>query len=170
MSLLVLASNGMCPPACLMKSMSLTSLGTAPRCFMSPTTACCATAVNKATIGKSSTPRSRVSTTPRLYASPMAGGIWYTELPAMPCFVGESKEVTLTIAPNPASTFLTVAVSEPLHNAELTVYDLQGKVCYSSRMQGDRCLITTNDFLSGIYFVKVVGDNASIVRKITIQH
>ncbi len=106
----------------------------------------------------------------RLYASPMAGGIWYTELPAMPCFVGESKEVTLTIAPNPASTFLTVAVSEPLHNAELTVYDLQGKVCYSSKMQGDRCLITTNDFLSGIYFVKVVGDNASIVRKVTIQH
>lgn len=105
-----------------------------------------------------------------LYASPMAGGIWYTELPTMPCFVSESNEVTLMVAPNPASTFITVSVSEPLRNVELIVYDLQGKVCYSCKMQGDRYEISTCDFLTGIYFVKVVGDNASIVRKVAIQH
>ena len=105
-----------------------------------------------------------------LYASPMAGGIWYTELPTMPYFVGESNEITLMVAPNPASTFITVSVSEPLRNAELTIYDLQGKVCYSCKMQGDRYEISTCDFLTGIYFVKVVGDNASIVRKVAIQH
>ncbi|MBO7470159.1 MAG: T9SS type A sorting domain-containing protein [Bacteroidales bacterium] len=105
-----------------------------------------------------------------LYASPMAGGIWYTELPTMPCFVSESNEVTLMVAPNPASTFITVSVSEPLRNVELTIYDLQGKVCYNCKMQGDRYEISTYDFMTGIYFVKVVGDNVSIVRKVAIQH
>ncbi len=106
----------------------------------------------------------------RIYASPMAGGIWFAELPTMPDFVGESDEVMLTVAPNPASTFVTVTVSEPLRNAELTVYDIQGKLCYNCKMQGDRYEISTSDFLTGIYFVKIVGDNASCIRKLTIQH
>lgn len=106
----------------------------------------------------------------RIYASPMAGGIWFAELPTMPDFVGESDEVTLTVAPNPASTFVTITVSEPLRNAELTVYDIQGKLCYNCRMQGDRYEISTSDFLTGIYFVKVVGDKVSCIRKLTIQH
>jgi len=105
-----------------------------------------------------------------LYASPMAGGIWYTDLPPMPDFVAESEEATLTVAPNPASTFITVSVSESLHNATLTVYDLHGKVCYSGKMQGSSTKIPTNDFPSGIYFVKVAGDKANVVRKVAIQH
>ena len=104
-----------------------------------------------------------------LYASPMAGGIWLIELPQIPVAVAEFNEKALTVAPNPASTFVVVSVSEPLHNAELTVYDLQGKVCYHSRMQGDRHEISTYGFPAGIYFVKVTGDNASIVRKFIIQ-
>ena len=106
----------------------------------------------------------------RLYASPMAGGIWYTELPPMPDFIAESHEITLTVTPNPASVFITVSASEPLRHAELTVYDLQGKVCYNCKMQSDRHEISTCDFPTGIYFVKVAGDNASIVRKVAIQH
>ena len=102
----------------------------------------------------------------RLYASPMAGGIWFCELPSTPEFIGESKEVTLKIAPNPASTTVTVSVSKPLHNAELTVYDLQGKIYYRCKMSGDRHEISTRDFPTGIYFVKIVGDNASVVRKL----
>ena len=105
----------------------------------------------------------------RIYASPMAGGIWYCELPTMPDCVGESNENALTISPNPASTTVTVSVSQPLRNAELTVYDLQGKVCYHCKMQGDRHEISIYDFPAGIYFVKIVGDNASTVRKLQIQ-
>ena len=106
----------------------------------------------------------------RLYASPMAGGIWYTDLPLGPTSVAAFNEIAITIAPNPASTFVAVSVSEPLRNAELTVYDLQGRVCYSSQMQGDRHVISINNFSPGIYFVKVAGDNASAVRKVVIQH
>ena len=105
-----------------------------------------------------------------LYASPMAGGIWYTDLPPMPDFVAEVNEATLSVAPNPATTFITVSASEPLRNAELTVYDLQGKVCYSSKMQGSSIEIPTNDLPAGICFVKVAGDKANVVRKIAIQH
>lgn len=105
-----------------------------------------------------------------LYASPMAGGIWYIELPPIPDAVAEFDEKALTIAPNPASTFVAISVGESLRNAELTVYDLQGKVCYSCKMQGDRHEISTCDFPAGIYFVKVAGDNANIVRKVVIRH
>ena len=106
----------------------------------------------------------------RLYASPMAGGIWYTELPPMPDFIAESNEVTFTVAPNPASAFITVSSSEPLHHAELTLYNLQGKVCYSSIMQSNQHEIPVHGISAGIYLVKVVSDNAITVRKITIQH
>ena len=104
-----------------------------------------------------------------LYASPMAGGIWYIELPPIPDAVAEFNEKALTVTPNPASTFVAISVGESLCNAELTVYDIQGKVCYSCKMQGDRHEISTCDFPAGIYFVKVAGDNANIVRKVVIQ-
>ena len=106
----------------------------------------------------------------RLYASPMAGGIWYTELPPIPDHVAESNEATLSIAPNPATTHITITVSETLNNAELTLYDLHGKACYSSKMQGNSHEIPTYGFPSGIYFVKVEGNKAVTVRKVAIQH
>ena len=105
-----------------------------------------------------------------LYASPMAGGIWYTDLPPMPDHVAESNGATLTIAPNPATTFITVSVSESLRNAELTVYDLQGKVCYSSKIQGFNHEIPTHAFPAGIYIVKVTGDKVFAVRKVAVRH
>ena len=105
-----------------------------------------------------------------LYASPMAGGIWYTELPPMPDFVAESNEIALTVAPNPASAFITVSVSEPLRNAELTIYDVQGKVYYSGKMQGERHEIPTDGFQAGIYFVKITTNNTVAVQKVVIQH
>ena len=104
-----------------------------------------------------------------LYASPMAGGIWYTELPPMPDFVAESNEIALTVAPNPASAFITVSVSEPLRNAELTIYDVQGKSCYNCKTQGDRHDIPTYGFTPGIYFVKITTNNADAVQKVAIQ-
>jgi len=105
-----------------------------------------------------------------IYASPMAAGIWYTELPAMPDFVEESNTIALTIVPNPATTHITISLSEPLRNAELSIYDLQGKVCYSCKMLGNRHEISTHDLPTGIYFVKVAGDKASIVQKVAILH
>jgi hypothetical protein len=106
----------------------------------------------------------------RLYASPMAGGIWYTELPPMPDHVVESNEATLSIAPNPATTHISITVSEALNNAELTMYDIHGKACYSSKMQGSRHEIPTYGFPSGIYFLKVAESKAIAVTKVAIRH
>lgn len=105
-----------------------------------------------------------------IYASPMAGGIWYTELPAMPDHVTESSEVTITIASNPVSAYIIVSASEALHDAELTIYDLQGKVCYNGTFQGNRHEISTYGFTAGIYVVKVASDKTFAVRKVVIQH
>lgn len=106
----------------------------------------------------------------RLYVSPMAGGIWYTELPAMPDDVAESNEVALSIAPNPATTSITITVNEALDDAELTMYDLQGRACYNSKMCGSRHEIPVYDLPSGIYFVKVAGSQGVAVKKVAIGH
>ena len=106
----------------------------------------------------------------RIYASPMAGGIWYAELPAAPDFVAEDTEVSLTVTPNPASALITITANEVLNNAQLTLYDLQGKVCYSGTMQGKSHDIPTYGLSAGIYVVKVTGDKAVAVRKVAIQH
>ena len=105
----------------------------------------------------------------RLYASPMAGGIWYTELPAMPDYVVESNDVTISIVPNPATASITITASEALNNAELTMYDLQGRACYNSIMHGTRHEITTYGLPSGIYIVKVTGSHAIVVKKVAIR-
>ena len=105
----------------------------------------------------------------RLYASPMAGGIWYTELPAMPDYVAESNDVTISIVPNPATTSITITASEALNNAELTIYDLHGRACYNSIMHGTRHEITTYGLPSGIYIVKVTGSHAIVVKKVAIR-
>jgi len=106
----------------------------------------------------------------RVYASPMASGIWYTELPPMPDHVAESNEATLSIAPNPATTHITITVSEALSHAELTLYDLHGKACYSSKMHGVQHEIPTFDLPSGIYFLKVAGSHAVTVKKVAVRH
>ena len=100
----------------------------------------------------------------------MAGGIWYSELPPMPDYIDESNIATLTVAPNPASAFITITASEPLQNAVLTVFDLQGKVCSSSIMQGNKHEIPTYVFPAGIYFVKVAAGDVVSVQKVAIQH
>ena len=105
----------------------------------------------------------------RIYASPMAGGIWYTDLPPMPDFVAESNGVTLMVTPNPASSFIAITSSEPLRHAELSIFDLQGKVCYSSIMQGNKHEVPVQGFPAGIYHVKVTSDNAFLVQKIAVQ-
>ena len=106
----------------------------------------------------------------RLYASPRAGGIWYTELPTMPDDVSESNEVALSIAPNPATASITITVNEALDDAGLTLYDLQGRVCYNSKMHGCRHEIPAYDLPSGIYFVKVAGSHGIAVKKVAIRH
>lgn len=106
----------------------------------------------------------------RLYASPMAGGIWYTELPAMPDDVAESYVVMLSIAPNPATTSITITASETLNDAELTMYDLQGRACYGGMMLGSRHEIPVYGLPSGIYFVKVAGSHGIAVKKVAIRH
>ena len=106
----------------------------------------------------------------RLYASPMAGGIWYTDLPPMPDLVVEFNETTVSVAPNPATTHITVTVSEALDHAELTIYDLHGKTCYNSKIHGNRHEIPVHGFPPGIYFVKVAGSNGTTVKKVAIRH
>ena len=106
----------------------------------------------------------------RVYASPMAGGIWYTELPPMPDHVAESNEATLSITPNPATTHITITVSEALSNAELTLYDLHGKACYSSKMHCAQHEIPTYGLPSGIYFLEVAGSHAVTVKKVAVRH
>ena len=106
----------------------------------------------------------------RLYVSPMASGIWYTDLPSMPDLIAESNEAVLSIAPNPATTYITVTASEALDNAELTMYDLHGRACYSNKLHGNQHEIPTYGFPSGIYFVKVESSETVTVMKVAIRH
>lgn len=106
----------------------------------------------------------------RIYASPMAGGIWYADLPPMPDHVAESDEATISVTPNPTTTHITITVSEALNHAELTMYDLHGKTCYSGKMHGSRHEIPTYGLPSGIYFVKLAGCNGATIKKVAIQH
>ena len=106
----------------------------------------------------------------RIYASPMAGGVWYSELPTAPDGISEDSEPVLSIAPNPTADVINLTIDESLQNAEVYLYDIQGRKCITTPVERGTCQLSTQEIPSGIYFVKLVGGDTIAIQKVVVQH
>ena len=73
---------------------------------------------------------------------------------------------SLSLYPNPASTFFFVGVTS---KAMVTVYDATGSLQFSTPVSGTNNRIQTSSLNAGIYFVKVEGEGISYSEKLVIR-
>lgn len=80
-----------------------------------------------------------------------------------------SNELSLEIAPNPASDKIAVKANG-ITNAELTIVDVLGNVVYNETITQSKN-IDVSEFNNGIYFVRIREEGAKpISRKIIVRH
>ena len=78
----------------------------------------------------------------------------------------ENSRLKIEIYPNPASTDVTVHVSEP---ATLTVIDLQGRTVIPPTPIDSTLIIQHSSLLTGTYFVRIVTEGGVTVKKLILQ-
>ncbi len=77
---------------------------------------------------------------------------------------------TLSIYPNPATRELTVKSPE-LNGATVELINLLGKTVYKSVIKDSKSLINVEDYLPGVYILKISRDTQTqILKKVIITH
>ena len=78
---------------------------------------------------------------------------------------------SITVYPNPSSTTIIIGLSHTtaIKNTFLTIYNLKGQELITSQITGPKTQIDISNLLSGVYFVKVVGEKGLQVGKFVKQ-
>lgn len=81
-----------------------------------------------------------------------------------------AKENKLEVYPNPFQNEFIVELSSPFNSGELNVFDIHGRIVYSSNINQEVVRIDANNFEVGIYVLSVANDNGEVtVQKIVKQ-
>jgi len=75
----------------------------------------------------------------------------------------------LSIYPNPASDNVTISLNAAMQNAQVEIYNVFGQKVYSAVLVTKQETINTNQFSSGIYFVKVSNREKTFTKKLIIE-
>ncbi len=76
----------------------------------------------------------------------------------------------LVIYPNPASDLITISFPISINDASIIIYDQLGKVQLSKRFFGKKEIqLDISSVKSGIYFMKITGNNTASIKKIIIN-
>ena len=78
-------------------------------------------------------------------------------------------EGNLSIYPNPASSVVTIRVSEMLADAAVAIVDLNGRTVKSLALQGNSATFDVSQLAKGAYFVRLTGEQATTVRKLIVK-
>lgn len=70
----------------------------------------------------------------------------------------ENKTSNYTVFPNPAQNAITIS-SSTAENAEITIYDLNGKAVINTSINGNQKDIDVNQISKGFYLMKIVGSD-----------
>ncbi|HSN50604.1 MAG TPA: T9SS type A sorting domain-containing protein, partial [Bacteroidales bacterium] len=81
--------------------------------------------------------------------------------------INETTKATVTVGPNPATDFVNVTSTNTIK--EVQVYNLLGQIVYNQKVNNTSLTINTASLQSGLYNVKVVMADGSIIRKVVID-
>lgn len=93
--------------------------------------------------------------------------------PAHDLFTGisESEKSEFAIYPNPVSQNFSLQLSSFMSgNINLKIFDLPGKLVYSTDFTGQHIQVNTNLFENGIYLVQIESGNKKSVKKLIVRH
>ncbi len=77
------------------------------------------------------------------------------------------NETDVKIVPNPATS--SVSVQSPLIMRSLNIYNAVGKEVFTTDIQKNQIDIRVDQYVEGVYFVKVVTSQGAIVKKLIIK-
>jgi hypothetical protein len=75
----------------------------------------------------------------------------------------------LSLYPNPASTMVTLRVSEQLVGSTVSIVDVNGRVVMSEELNSQTLTLDLSEMAKGAYFVRITGDQATAVRKLIVK-
>ena len=70
--------------------------------------------------------------------------------------------------PNPATDAVQIVVDTDLDHAELTVYDLQGRLIHRREFSGSATTLPLDCWNSGLYMVEIRTGGERYVRKLSV--
>jgi hypothetical protein len=74
-----------------------------------------------------------------------------------------TKNITLSVFPNPTSDFLTLKISDNIiEKISYQLYDLTGNLIESRNIQSDQSLIDMSKLSSAVYFIHILKGNERI--------
>ena len=117
-------------------------------------------------------PNCTVGSAPYLQSQQAASGAWE---PHCVVYSGSTsiapvvERQTLSIAPNPANNSVRIELGTPSPEAQLTIYDLTGKIVAQHRAQQVNQL-DLSDWNTGLYFVKLTQPNGNpLTQKLLVN-
>lgn len=77
---------------------------------------------------------------------------------------------SVRIYPNPANEHVTITFDQKMQgNAQLTIYDMLGKVKYTTEPKSADTVIDTSEWARGVYFVRLSLNNIQVTRKVVVE-
>ncbi len=86
----------------------------------------------------------------------------------VPCQVNIDNIISsgLKIFPNPAT--LNLNVQSEYMFLEVRILDLSGRIVYSQVVKDNVIFINVSDFITGMYFIQIIGENQCVTQKIQV--
>ncbi|MEO1624002.1 MAG: T9SS type A sorting domain-containing protein [Bacteroidota bacterium] len=83
----------------------------------------------------------------------------------------ESKELSLSVFPNPASSAIELRFDRQVRQSELAIYDLTGKLIIERNFSGRQPAqpIAVDNLPNGIYWLRVTADDQFFSKRIVVQ-
>ena len=83
--------------------------------------------------------------------------------------VDEKPNLTASVAPNPATSYVTIKANG-VNSASVTLVDVLGNVVRKETMSGSKT-INVSEYKNGIYFLRIDAEGAdAVTRKIIVRH
>ncbi len=82
---------------------------------------------------------------------------------------GVEFDGSLSLYPNPASTTVTLSVSEQMVGSTVSIVDVNGRVVMSEVLNAQTLTMNLSDLAKGAYFVRITGEETTVVRKLIVE-
>lgn len=79
------------------------------------------------------------------------------------------NNLRLEFYPNPLQNISTLKLPIRFTNAELRLFDSQGRIISSNQITGDKILIFKGNLSNGIYLIQLIDGNRQYIKKIAVQ-
>jgi hypothetical protein len=71
----------------------------------------------------------------------------------------------IQFSPNPFINHLNIQINQDdLHQIHIEIYDHLGQLCLKRMLEMEKTELDVSDFVSGVYYIKVIGNNQEVLR------